>query len=228
MPIASCPLSAFKPSLPRSAARFRFALRWFAAAVALLASASAARAQLAVPLGQTSEVQSAAIIITTAGTPSAINVVTQGAPNLDFKFASGGSCTTTGYQFHSVCTVFYTFTPAAAGQRLGAVTLTNGSTVLGITYLRGIGIGPQVAFSPGTQSTLNVKVGVSGLSYPAGVAVDAAGDLFIADPGNNRLVEVPVGGGALKTIGSGLSDPWGVAVDGAGDVFFADPKQSSL
>src|SRR5208282_965965 len=62
----------------------------------------------------------------------------------------------------------------------------------------------------------------SGLSYPRGLAVDGAGDVFIADQGNNRVVEVPAGGGPQTTVGSGLSIPYDTAVDGAGDVFIAD------
>jgi hypothetical protein len=59
------------------------------------------------------------------------------------------------------------------------------------------------------------------------VAVDGAGDLFIADTGNNRVVEVPTGGGAATAIdptvnGSMLSHPWAVAVDGVGDLFIVD------
>src|SRR6202451_1509599 len=69
----------------------------------------------------------------------------------------------------------------------------------------------------GAQTTVG-----SGLSSPNGVALDAAGDVFIADTGNNRVVEVPAAGGAPITIGSGLSHPSGVAVDAAGDVFIAD------
>ena len=69
----------------------------------------------------------------------------------------------------------------------------------------------------GAQTTLG-----SGLSLPTGVAVDGAGDVFIADSYNSRAVEVPAGGGAQTTVGSGLNLPYGVAVDGAGDVFIAD------
>jgi len=58
---------------------------------------------------------------------------------------------------------------------------------------------------------------------PMGLAVDAAGDVFIADPPNGEVVEVPAGGGAQTTLGSGLAYPFGVAVDAAGDVFIADP-----
>ena len=53
------------------------------------------------------------------------------------------------------------------------------------------------------------------------MAVDGSGDVFIADTGNNRVVEVKADG-TQTTVGSGLNDPVGVAVDGTGDVFIAD------
>ena len=75
----------------------------------------------------------------------------------------------------------------------------------------------EVPAGGGAQTTVG-----SGLNYPTGVAVDGAGDVFIADSDNNRVVEVPAGGGAQTTVGSGLNYPSGVAVDGVGDVFIAD------
>ena len=73
---------------------------------------------------------------------------------------------------------------------------------------------------------------------PSGVAVDAAGDLFIADSGNNVVREVNArpaiittvaGNGTAGYSGDGgpataaeLNDPDGVAVDSAGDLFIAD------
>ena len=68
----------------------------------------------------------------------------------------------------------------------------------------------------------------SGLTDPYGVAMDGAGDVFIADTDNNRVVEVPAGGGAQITVGSGLSYPFGVAVDGAGDVFIVENYASTV
>jgi sugar lactone lactonase YvrE len=62
----------------------------------------------------------------------------------------------------------------------------------------------------------------SGLDDPEAVAVDAAGDVYIADAGNNRVVEVPTDGDPQITVGTGLSHPHGVAVDPIGDVFIAD------
>ena len=59
-------------------------------------------------------------------------------------------------------------------------------------------------------------------------AVDGAGDVFIADFDNNRVVELPAGGGAQTTVGTGLYEPTGVAVDGAGDLFIADYGDSRI
>ena len=61
----------------------------------------------------------------------------------------------------------------------------------------------------------------SGLSLPDGLAVDRAGDVFIADVGHQDVVEVTPSG-SQTTIVSGLNDPSGLAVDGAGDLFVSD------
>jgi sugar lactone lactonase YvrE len=75
------------------------------------------------------------------------------------------------------------------------------------------------------------------LNYPRGVAVDAAGNLFIADTGNNRIREVTPAGFIGTVAGNGTSGfsgddgpataaqlygPYGVAVDAAGNLFIAD------
>jgi uncharacterized protein (TIGR03437 family) len=72
------------------------------------------------------------------------------------------------------------------------------------------------------------------LFSPQGVAVDAAGNLYIADTGNNRIRRVS--NGVITTVAGGgsslgdngpatsaqLSGPSGVAVDSAGNVYIAD------
>jgi len=72
------------------------------------------------------------------------------------------------------------------------------------------------------------------LSSPTAVAVDAAGNLYIADEGNNRIRKVDITGTITTIAGNGsgvytgdgiaattagLNTPSGVAVDGSGNIF---------
>jgi large repetitive protein len=153
-----------------------------------------------------------------------IKVVTQGAPSLDFTLGSGSTCTGT-ISAGGTCALNVTFAPLAPGVRMGAVQLTdNSGNVLVTTMIHGIGQGPAITFGPGVQTT----VPGSGLANPYGIALDGAGDVFIADPSNTRVVKVPAGGGPQTTVGSGLINPVGLAVDGAGNVFIADTALNSV
>jgi uncharacterized protein (TIGR03437 family) len=76
------------------------------------------------------------------------------------------------------------------------------------------------------------------LNIPSDVAVDASGNLFIADSGNNRVRRVDAPSGTIGTIAGGVSDgfagdagpaaisllsfPWKIATDPAGAVYIAD------
>lgn len=64
------------------------------------------------------------------------------------------------------------------------------------------------------------------LSGPAGVTVDAEGNLYIADTGNNRIVYIPYNGSwnvaEASVIGSDLTTPLATAVDSSGNVYVAD------
>jgi sugar lactone lactonase YvrE len=90
------------------------------------------------------------------------------------------------------------------------------------------------------------------LNQPAGVAVDAKGNLYIADSSNNVIRRVDASSGIITTVagdyaadkandglggfsGDGgpatsaqLNDPQGVAVDGAGDLFIADTFNNAI
>jgi uncharacterized protein (TIGR03437 family) len=77
----------------------------------------------------------------------------------------------------------------------------------------------------------------AGLNFPTGVAVDGAGNIFIADRGNNFIRKVTPAGMMSRVAGNGtqgfsgdggpatsaaLNAPTGVAVDAAGNLFIAD------
>jgi streptogramin lyase len=69
---------------------------------------------------------------------------------------------------------------------------------------------------------------------PDAVAVNGAGDAYVADTGNNRIVELGPEGTVLREWGSlGSTDgrfhePTGVAVDGAGNVYVVDRENNRV
>ena len=81
------------------------------------------------------------------------------------------------------------------------------------------------------------------LSLPNGLAVDAAGNLYIADSGNNRVREVSRTGRITTIVGSGspgaggdggaaitaqLFAPEGLAIDSAGNLYIADTGNNRI
>jgi len=79
-----------------------------------------------------------------------------------------------------------------------------------------------------SATTPNALFG-SGLDAPNGIAVDGAGNIYIADTYNNAIKEImPNTAGAITLVGSGISLPGGVAVDGAGNVFFSDTGNNAV
>lgn len=59
-------------------------------------------------------------------------------------------------------------------------------------------------------------------SAPAGVAIDGAGNLYIADTTNHAIRKVTPGGAVTTLASAGFDAPVGVAVDSAGNVYVAD------
>ena len=219
----------------------------------------------ATPVGTAATAMPVPFTIDTAGTLPALsnaNVLTQGTPGLDFTLGSGSTCTgavTAG----QTCTVNVAFTPQFPGQRLGAVNLydSTGTNVIATALISGTGTGALATLSPGLISTVagngvNCMGGTScgdggsataaSFSNPTDIAVDAAGNLYIADENDGRvrkvtaatgIVSTLAGGGtapstctgSTNTVGDGclataatLSSPFGVAVDGAGNVYVPD------
>jgi sugar lactone lactonase YvrE len=69
----------------------------------------------------------------------------------------------------------------------------------------------------------------SGMFQPEGVAVDTAGNVYIADSGNNAIKEwVNAYNTNITLVGSGLASPAGVALDNAGNVYIADAGDNAV
>jgi sugar lactone lactonase YvrE len=82
--------------------------------------------------------------------------------------------------------------------------------------------GAELATGASTQ-----QVVASGLSSPRGLATDLKGRLYIADTGNNRIVEVTPNGTQFDLI-SGLDAPVAVATDVFGNLYVADTGRGTV
>jgi trimeric autotransporter adhesin len=97
---------------------------------------------------------------------------------------------------------------------------------------------------PAVKASLNLTNGFVYGAYSVGIAVDSAGDLYIADSGNQRIRKVSAASGIITTVagnGAGgysgdnvsatsatLSAPVGVAVDKLGNLYVADRENDRI
>ncbi len=271
LPVFACrlgpePISSPTPSTSRFAhscddlRRFPrpFIGPWIAALAALLIPGAAAFAQstfgtLAVGSSAT---QTVTVAAKHAGAVSAVQVLTMGTAGLDYQAAVGGTCASANLAVSQQCTQPVTFTPAAPGQRLGAVVLLDSSSnVIGTTYLLGTGSGGLAVLIPANEITYagsgawdlvnDGQLATSGdLNQPSSVALDGAGNVYIADSAHNRIRKVDVKTQIISTfVGNGntgfppdgtpannaaLSSPSGVAIDGAGNLYIADTANNAV
>ncbi len=206
----------------------------------------------ATAVGSTSSSQTIWIQLTAASKISSITASKAANGAQEFSLGSVSGCTVDDSTLNSsgtICQVPVTFSPACPGLRGAQIQLLNGNTIIGSVGVQALGQAPQVAESPGgitavagggstvpnSIAAINPATSAQLLS-PHDVAVDPAGNLYIADQAN-RLVELASSTGLLAIAGGGfnspgttpqsatavaLNTPSGVAVDAAGNVYIAD------
>ena len=211
------------------------------------------------PAASATATQAVTVPIQAPGTIGTVRVLTGGIASADFISVSDGTCAAgNSYPAAATCVITVQFQPKAPGERRGAVVLldTTGA-VMGSQPLYGIGTGGLSVFVPGTITTIagsgqwvyrpgsdNIPATTSPIFLPEGVAVDPAGNFYIADTTNNRIRRVSGTTGLITTVaGDGtpgyandgksasiaeVSAPANLVLDGAGDLYIADSGNHAI
>jgi len=83
-------------------------------------------------------------------------------------------------------------------------------------------VSPAVAMEWPSSSVCGPSTGVSSQVCPAGLATDAAGDLFVSDASGGRVLRVDARTSVISTVASGLRQPGALAIDPSGNLYVAE------
>jgi DNA-binding beta-propeller fold protein YncE len=122
----------------------------------------------------------------------------------------------------------------ASGQIL-VTDINNGVRVIGSVPPAIARAGTLPSGTLGTLSTFgSLGTGNGQLDYPYGVATDAAGNIYVADSGNNRIQKFNSDGTYVSSFGSygtengQFNAPRGIAIDADGNIYVADTDNNRI
>ncbi len=129
---------------------------------------------------------------------------------------------------------FFSPTGLAVDRSGNAYVADNGNST--IRKVTPAGVVTTLAGAAGIAGSADGAGAGAGFNEPTGIAVDASGNVYVADTGNDTIRKVTPGGlvttlaGAARTVGSAdgtgaaasFKNPYGVALDGSGNLYVTD------
>jgi sugar lactone lactonase YvrE len=89
------------------------------------------------------------------------------------------------------------------------------------------GIVTTIAGLAGSSGNVDANGGNARFNFPHGLATDAAGNVYVADTGNNSIRKITPSGD-VTTVAAGFNLPYGVAVDSAGSIYVANTNDQTV
>jgi len=189
-------------------------------------SPSASSSAGGLSVSQASVVQGASVTFSYATTAAKVNAdnwigLYSNPGNGPVNQTDVGASTSWQYAPSAGGTQSFSTSSLAPGNYIAYYLYDNGYTWLAQPVTFTVTAAPAV-----TPPVYQTEFGSGTLNSPSGIALDASGDVWVSDTGNNRVVEFSASGtdiGGFTPSGSyALNGPTAIAVNAAGDVFVAD------
>jgi len=156
--------------------------------------------------------------------PFLTNSVFSQAPNISYSPSSNA---------YVVGTAITAWTPTNTGGSISSAyssTSVSGPSGMAINPVSGNLYATQ--YTNGTvtyysSSLTYVGALASGYTHPDGIAIDASGNSYVADPGSNDVYKI-TSGGVKTTLITGLNGPYGIGIDASGYLYVANTNSSQI
>jgi len=159
-----------------------------------------------------------------AGTlPITETFTTQGNTTTDYADGGGNTCAlNTALTVATTCVNYIKFTPIAAGQRSGSITVASATATVATQTLSGVGSAPLLTITPATAVTLGSAL------QPLSVSTDQSGNVNISDGKSKQVLRTTIAGATPTAYIASLGMPRQTSTDPYGNVFVADSLNNTI